>query len=81
MLNRQSNEELAQKLYFSAFVVFFNLDLNCNWLLLFGWLDDRPLLVLVRREDVDFFFGRLLLTATFILFGRFEDISDDLNVL
>ena len=81
MLNRQSNEELAQKLYFSAFVVFFNLDLNCNWLLLFGWLDDRPLLVLVRREDVDFFFGRLLLTATFLLFGRFEDISDDLNVL
>ena len=81
MLNRQSNEELAQKLYFSAFVVFFNLDLNCNWLLLFGWLDDRPLLVLVRREDVDFFFGRLLLTVTFLLFGRFEDISDDLNVL
>ena len=94
MLNRQSNEELAQKLHFATG---FNLDLNCNWLpvvyqllqhtssIYSGLLRSGSQLsiivyhcyiriVLYFLEDILdnlilFIFGRLLLIATFLLFG------------
>ena len=96
MLNRQSNEELAQKLHFATG---FNLDLNCNWLpavyqllqhtfsIYSGLLRSGSQLSIIvyhcyiRIVITDFIFGRLLLIATFLLFGRFEDILDKLNVL